>query len=517
MSNKTNTSSSDRQMAVMVTCFKCKKSVNIKSTALCSMCNNRFEPDCDGYPEQTYKLLNQESKKKWRCKKCAKTGEINEKTSNDNDSSNITTRKKQNPSLLTVSPKQTKKCNKECLTNNAPLMDSQILSDQETIQDSLISPNKLSRSLDGTISDLISLTEMKEVLTQRTLKLNSTEQELDNMILENNNLHKHIDKLTAENNILKSLCNSSSIIENSPGMKQKKYPQTPLQQHESTPVSSKQNLDPLHIIRLEQKIVNLQQQLKDAEQDIKNLTQKLASLTHRLHNNTNINNNTMSTSQSKLYSDHLQTQGDEQNDTSRRSKQKNKLCILSNDKNIGSLTIIEEVFSNGFDYCHYIMPFCNIEHLLENLENKLKDFNLNDYCIIFIGGSDIGEHGNYLSIINNIRQSLQSLTHTNVVLCLPTYIAGAPIYNFKVEIFNNLLYTDLQNHKYACFLDSNSELSHEMFSHKNGKINKYGVRKIYDKIKSNILVDLDLYNENVKPNVLKCPENLVAQSDQFFL
>lgn len=59
-------------MSVLVVCYRCKQSVDIKKTALCSVCNHRFEPDCDGYPAQTYKLMDAESKNKWRCKACIK-------------------------------------------------------------------------------------------------------------------------------------------------------------------------------------------------------------------------------------------------------------------------------------------------------------------------------------------------------------------------------------------------------------------------------------------------------------
>lgn len=120
----------------------------------------------------------------------------------------------------------------------------------------------------------------------------------------------------------------------------------------------------------------------------------------------------------------------------------------------------------------------------------MKDFTDNDYCIIFIGENDIKAETNYMNMINMIRESLQKVTHTNNVICLPTFITGAPIYNFKVDIFNNLLYLDIQNYDYAYLFDSNSELSLDMFSYTTGKIKIQGMKCIYDGIMNNIVIDL---------------------------
>lgn len=86
-------------MASLVRCHKCKKMVNVKNTALCSACNNRYELNCDGYPEATYKLKDAEGKKKWRCTACVRQ----KKYSNaEVSASSVTLRKK--PTLKIKSP-----------------------------------------------------------------------------------------------------------------------------------------------------------------------------------------------------------------------------------------------------------------------------------------------------------------------------------------------------------------------------------------------------------------------------
>lgn len=174
--------------------------------------------------------------------------------------------------------------------------------------------------------------------------------------------------------------------------------------------------------------------------------------------------------------------------------QKNKLCILSYSNIKGCKPLVEEVFSEYFHYCHYIMPNCTIMRLISGIEQKLKDFTLNDYCLLFIGEDDINTYdNNYIDVINMLNESLRKVSHTNVVICLPTYKIESPIYNFKVEMFNNLLHLDNQSHKYAYIFDSNRDLTLEMFSYTTGRINKHGMRNIYDNIMSNILIDLNLY------------------------
>lgn len=78
--------------------------------------------------------------------------------------------------------------------------------------ESYLTPNKLSKSVDGTISDITTMSEMKETISQLTDDPNSTQKELENTKLQNNDLHKQITKFTAEIKLRKSLC--SSLIEN---------------------------------------------------------------------------------------------------------------------------------------------------------------------------------------------------------------------------------------------------------------------------------------------------------------
>lgn len=172
-----------------------------------------------------------------------------------------------------------------------------------------------------------------------------------------------------------------------------------------------------------------------------------------------------------------------------------KLCVLSNSTQRGILQAIEENFSKVFKFCSYSFPNSTIKQLLANLKSKLTDYSMNDYCIIFIGETDIKYSNNFIDSIKAINESLAQITHTNIIVCTPTYIRGAPIYNYKVEMFNDLLYTNLQYHDCAYYFDTNYDLTFEfdMFSHKTGILNKAGIQFIFKNIMNRIKIDLELF------------------------
>lgn len=192
-----------------------------------------------------------------------------------------------------------------------------------------------------------------------------------------------------------------------------------------------------------------------------------------------------------------------ENNIDAKRKQKKKLCILSSYKSKWSLSLTEDVFSDYFHFCNYVTQNGTIKELLRNIENKLKDFTLNDYCIIFIGENDIKTESNHIEVIKILRESIKNVTHTNIIISLPTYIAGAPIYNFKIEMFNNLLHLDIQNNNYAYLFDSNRDISMEMLSQTTGKINKLGMKNIYDCIMKNIIVDWCTFDQ-IDKNKINC-------------
>lgn len=208
--------------------------------------------------------------------------------------------------------------------------------------------------------------------------------------------------------------------------------------------------------------------------------------------------------------------------TSVDDKKERKICVISNTLQIGELIAAQKETFRG-KICHYKKPGCGIEQLLQGLGNKVKDFTLNDYCIIFIGPSDFEVTNNYQQLVDIIRSELQKIQHTNIILCVPTFKYSGPcdMFNWRVESFNNYLFKDNNTHEYAFILDSNKNLeySHAMFSIYSGKINKNGMKQIFKDL-NDVIEKIYLYHRDfnvpVKDTEVQRSVETDSITDQFF-
>lgn len=491
-SNINMSTNSGRKMPILVPCFKCKKLVDIKSTAMCSICKNRFEPDCDGYPEQTYRLMNQESRKNWKCKACIQKSHKSKKVPSSSDLSNITKRKKNNTilepiltSIETAQPITEQPINENksidaiqpTTQDTSNIIDSQLFTDSETSYELYDIPNIMSKSMDCTITDQLCISEMKEQIAILTSKLETTESELDNIILENNNLNRQIQMLNEEVKLLKSLCKSSTIIGNSPYKSDNRRHSLPRRKRSPTnsPLSSNSNLQPRDIAASSQqeKIALLQQQLEDIQRENTSLTKQIESLT-----------------QSELKMPIERERQHKANgpltlNTKRSDHSLKKLCLISSNKTNNVLSIALDTFGD-MQLCHYLSPKHGILHMIKNLHEKLYSFTKNDYCVILIGEDDFKTTNNYSNLILELRDTLLKIRHTNLILCLPTYKCCnyATVFNCRVEMFGILLSLDVNSYHYATLVDSNRNLSIDgtMFSKYDGRLNNNGMRTIFNDI-----------------------------------
>lgn len=175
----------------------------------------------------------------------------------------------------------------------------------------------------------------------------------------------------------------------------------------------------------------------------------------------------------------------------------NKVCVISSNKRNNILYFAKDALSNRFQVCHYLLPNMGIRELFSSLQTKVKDYTINDYCIILIGEEDFKETKNYSTLVTVIRRILLNIDHTNFIICLPTYKCNMGImYNWRVEKFNNLLYHDNLNYEYSFLLDSNLDLSfdYDMFYRTTGVVNNYGIRKIFQGIIKTI-AHIENYND----------------------
>lgn len=183
-------------------------------------------------------------------------------------------------------------------------------------------------------------------------------------------------------------------------------------------------------------------------------------------------------------------------------KKRNKICILSTDNKNNILYIAEDTF-NKCDICHYITPHSNMQRLLNGVQLQVSNFTLQDYCIILLGEDDFKFTNRYLDCVLQIREVLQEISHTNVIICTPTYkfYNNNYLFNSRIETFNNLLYLDIITHGHAYFLDSNKNLKYDdtMFDRRTGSINYFGVQAIFKDVKNVIMY--------MQKNVIECSED----------
>lgn len=196
---------------------------------------------------------------------------------------------------------------------------------------------------------------------------------------------------------------------------------------------------------------------------------------------------------------------------------KHKLCIVSANKNNKILSIAENTFKNC-EICHYLLPGCGTVQLITDLEKKLTEYTINDFCIILIGEKDFYKTENYVDIIIKMREKLQKIQQTNVIICVPTFKLSdhSTLFNWRIETFNNLLHLDLQTFNYAMALDSNLDLCYDftMFSKYSRKINDHGMQNVFYNL-SVTIADYVLFSQ--QNSIADSQTSLMSQRCDFFL
>ncbi|XP_047018966.1 uncharacterized protein LOC124629567 [Helicoverpa zea] len=300
--------------------------------------------------------------------------------------------------------------------------------------------------------------KLKEQVFNLTLELQSAHSEIESLSIENSKLKKLNENLTKKNDIFKKITSSPAKlnvsskkinITNNDGCD--KQTQT---EPSSKVTSSKQAKKELPIPK-PHKSAGTPNKVCDTQDD----------------------NTKKQKNPNKLQPTSTVKQSNQQDTSSDM-----KLCILSTNNKNKILTIAEKTFPN-YKVCHYLSPGCGIMKLIDNIDLKLKNYTMDDYCLIFIGEADFRQTNNYIDLTIAIRQTLSKINHTNVIICAPTFRLNgySTMYNGRIESFNSLLYLDACTHHYAYLFDSNYYLSYDykMFWKKYGIVNNYGMSNIF--------------------------------------
>ncbi|CAG9790400.1 unnamed protein product [Diatraea saccharalis] len=159
-------------MSLLVTCYHCKNRVEAKKTVVCSMCKNAYEYDCIGYSEKLRFMKDLESRKIWKCKTCEELSKHSVVTTRKK-MRNPDMREKESPAMeITVQSTPTN-VSQQCH------QDSHILTQAElSLEESPSGSDQILLSLDYSVTDTITVQELKENITLLQSELDSSHREL---------------------------------------------------------------------------------------------------------------------------------------------------------------------------------------------------------------------------------------------------------------------------------------------------------------------------------------------------
>lgn len=305
-------------------------------------------------------------------------------------------------------------------------------------------------------------TKLKQQLEQLTLELNSAHNEIESLTLENMKLKHHNQELQKQNALYKKVACSPAKIK----------PQTPIIKKTSAKIS--QCLKKHTEKSSESKEFTTRASKSTSPNGVQNHQQLDKSIIDGVISSTDIRERKTEVQITQF-----------KYNSKPKDTRMSKLCILSTNKNNKMLEIAEDVFPN-YRICHYLTPNCGVEYLISDLDLKLKDYNMNDYCLIFVGDEDFRRTKSYVELTISIRETLSKLQHTNIILCAPTFKLNdySTMFNMRIETFNSLIYLDACSYNYAYLFDSNYYLDYDfsMFVKSSSSVNNRGMANILHNI-----------------------------------
>lgn len=480
-------------------CSKCEKIITNSEYLTCSQCKKTLHRTCTtNVSFKRFNLMTKANKETWKCSKCAvkKTVDCDNATSNPIQSTSGTVTHAQSVESIdtptssvsetsfntTMNPSTSEELNQtenesESLRQSHNVNMQSRLPARSCNDISILTENDPDFSLSFTSTTAISLPErdidsedimeMKQKILDLTSILNGANIEIDNLSLENMELKKQLDQARKTIDMYKKIGSSSNLTPKS--IKKRKI----LSKIDNT------------IIQRNKALIN---------PDLGNQRVGETSKTEDKGYSKRCEKKEISDTKGKR-NEALKDKSDTKSTTTTTQV---KLCLISSNNNNKLLPVTERFF-NETDFCHYLTPGGGVKQLLNGLGKKLCNYTLNDYCVIFIGESDFVSSCDYQSIVDCIREEIQKVQHTNVIICTPTYKYkdNVNLFNVRVELFNNLLYQDNLAHEYGYVLDSNKNIQYtsSMFSRFKGTINNNALMKIFEDL-NNLIIDITTHSKD---------------------
>lgn len=422
-----------------MSCKYCNKIINNRDLLTCSVCKKKCHAECANVSIKRLLLMTSENKKNWRCTNCIKTQNKNNPERESPltgkiPTTNVTLRKKP--------------------VSNTPSLS--IADSIDTIIDTTVhtGDSLINRSCpENNTHNWEEIEDLKSKIATLETKLESADNEIERLLTENYALKKLVSKRDAKINNLTRIYQSTPTSSNkrltTPSGKGDGVKITPVKR--ATSLNEKSSPSSLSLQDMETSLDNLNAKMsaKSAESPSKPKPQKM--------------------------------QKEKTNAVPQQLQHTHKICLISTNMYNKTTSIALNNFQG--DVCHYLMPDRGLKQLIEGIDNKLKNFTKNDHCIILIGEEDFNTTTDYYELITHLRETLKKIDYTNILICLPTYKVSkyVDLFNWRVEIFNNLLYFDIMTHEYAFLIDSNKNLKYNksMFHQRHGTLNNYGLNVIF--------------------------------------
>lgn len=531
-------------------CVKCKKQTDPKKIVPCHSCKLNYHLNCDGYPEKLFHMKDAQGRESWKCKTCTAKGypvsskpipvpsnitirknrkyqdvtqesPPNEMNPNFTIPLDVDTSKEQLVTMSAIStpdpdlklqpvsqPDQhievTTEITREQIMSSSSDTGSRLSTKNESLENATQLYEKLSKSADFSMNEMLTILELKEKIDHLSAELTTIQDQFDDISIENNGLRRRIDRLESENATLKTLCCSTNFSSIPQGKKKTRYSMhMPGARTDFSPVNSSSrtsspdglksypnSINTTELLNIKKIVENLEEKLVEYKEQVSILGLQLKTILEDFlyHNATE---NLSFRDKSPLNNQACTPKEVE------GSVIKSKLCLISNHTNY-MLQLIKKSFP-GENACLYLTPGAGTQELFHGLQYKLRDFTLNDFCIINIGDKDFKRSVNYNNLICYIQNQLTLVQHTNIIICLPTFKINSysNLYIKRVETFNNLLYANNLTYRYSYILDSNRNLSYDsdMFT-KLGNVNRLGFITIFN----DLIVLLNAIQTHFKEN-----------------
>lgn len=431
------------KMAPQKKCQKCQFEIKDRHLLNCSLCKHTYHVTCTNVSSPRFRIMTTEHKQKWKCDPCYLTSSTNMKHSTPDN--NVTTRNR-NKVIVNIS------------TENS----FSSLSEDEELGDTILPQNiVLNRSLPEKKLNYDKTQEIEELeLKVNTLryKLESAEQEIDNLLSENYALQKELSIQKLKVNCLNTICKTTPKSQKSCKSKKRQIARTAL----NFTISSTNSERGIHPSGNRDRV--------------------------------NVSNMALSTDTTTV------TEDEEEFLSVPLSIHKKRILLLADETGRDLRKTLEKIIGEDYIITSILRPYSSLSQIVTNENNNFdlyrKEFTKNDYIIILAGTHD----RNFNLFKNALDYCFKSFLNTNVII-------GKIHHNqyFNVYKLNELIHSMSTNIRNVRFVEL-------------GYRNSYAIDKL--NTCRQIVLDIILLNYKNKQqfNATKTAKSVHTQTQQkFFL